>query len=77
MIHIKDSRDVYAGHMRDLARGGAFIEPPYDSDTEIGQELILTIPYGLKKDHLKIRAKVARIQSGGIGVSFIKPTTEG
>jgi Tfp pilus assembly protein PilZ len=73
MISINDSQGVYAGHMRDLALGGAFIEPSDGSESCIGEELILTIPFGLKPDHIQVKAKVAWVQPYGIGVRFIKP----
>jgi Tfp pilus assembly protein PilZ len=73
MISINDSQGVYTGHMRDLALGGAFIEPSDESESSIGEELILTIPFGLRPDHIQIKAKVAWTQPCGIGVRFIKP----
>ena len=76
MIAIHASEDSYSGHMRDLALGGAFIEPPYGSKVRIGQELILTIPFGLRNDHISITAKIAWSQPGGIGVRFIKSSGE-
>ena len=77
VIFIHDSRYSYSGQLRDLGLGGAFIEPPYEIDMQIGQEILLTIPFGLKKDQLKIKAKVARKQPAGVGVRFIKAAAEG
>lgn len=71
MIGINDYQHAYAGHLRDLSVGGAFIEPQEGNDTEIGQELLLTIPFGLKRDHINIKAKIAWIKPRGIGVRFI------
>ena len=76
MVSINDSQSVYSGHMRDLALGGAFIEPSDGSESFIGDELLLTIPFGLKPDHIQIRAKVAWAQPCGIGVRFIKSSDE-
>ena len=76
MIMINDYQDSYSGHMRDLAVGGALIEPPIDNEVWIGQELMLTIPFGLKKDHIRIRAKVAWTKPVGIGVRFIKSSSD-
>ncbi len=72
MIAINDLEDSYTGLMRDLAVGGALIEPPYGNETRIGQELVLTIPFGLKKDHIRIKAKVAWTKPNNIGVRFVK-----
>jgi Tfp pilus assembly protein PilZ len=76
MISIDDYRHSYAGHLRDLSVGGAFIEPHADNDPQIGQELMLTIPFSLKHDHIIIKAKVAWIKPRGIGVRFIKHTDD-
>lgn len=73
MISIDNFKDSYSGQIRDLGVGGAFIEPSYKEDSRIGQELELVIPFALKQDHLKIRAKVAWSCSNGIGVRFITP----
>jgi Tfp pilus assembly protein PilZ len=72
VISISDAQNSYSGHLRDLALGGAFIEPSWDRGAGIGQELELTIPFGLKKDHIRIRARVAWIHPNGIGVRFVK-----
>lgn len=77
MIMIDDQAESYSGHMRDLAVGGAFVESTHDNDARIGQELVLTIPFGLKKDHVKIKAKVAWIKHMGMGVRFIKSSPDG
>ncbi len=76
MIMIDDHEDSYSGHLRDLTIGGALIEPTQGNDAQIGQELILTIPFGLKKDHVKIKAKVAWIKPVGMGVRFIKSSSD-
>ncbi len=76
MIEVNDSKNSYTGHLRDLAIGGAFIEPADGNESELGQELILTIPFGLKKDNLTIKAKVAWIKPSGIGVRFLSTTSD-
>jgi Tfp pilus assembly protein PilZ len=76
MVMINDLQDSYSGHMRDLAIGGALIEPPNGNDARIGQELVLTIPFGLKKDHIRIKARVAWVKPIGIGVRFIKSASD-
>ncbi len=74
IIQIDDLEMIYHGHLRDLALGGAFIEPPVDTSTDVGQKLILTIPFGLKKDRLTLNATVAWVRPQGIGVRFVKQT---
>ena len=76
MIMIHDRQDSYSGHMRDLAVGGALIDAPQGNGTRIGQELVLTIPFGLKNDHIRIKARVAWARAMGIGVRFIKPASD-
>lgn len=76
MIGINDYQHSYAGHLRDLSVGGAFIEPLEGNDPHIGQELLLTIPFGLKREHINIKAKIAWIKSRGIGVRFINNTDD-
>ena len=73
MVQINDQNGSYSGHLRDLAMGGAFIESPDGSVVRTGQELVLTIPYGLKKAFLTIKARVAWARPHGMGVRFIDP----
>lgn len=72
MIGINDYSKLYAGHLRDLALGGAYVEPKEGNITEIGQELLLSIPFGLKDGYVNIQAKVAWHSGDGIGVWFLK-----
>ncbi len=74
MVSIDDFQSSYGGHMHDLTVDGAFIEPSLGNGAQIGQELILTIPFAKKHDHLRIRARVAWTRINGIGVRFIKST---
>ena len=71
MVGIINSKTSYTAHLRDLAPGGALIELPYDISSQIGEELMMTIPYGLKKQELTVRAEVAWIRPHGIGVRFL------
>ena len=75
IIVINDHQESYSGLMRDLAAGGALIEPPAGSEARVGQELVLTIPFGLKKDHIKVKAKVAWARHNGMGVRFVKSSS--
>ena len=71
MVGIIDSKTSYTAHLRDLAPGGALIEPPLDVSSQIGEEVMMTIPYGLKKRELTVRAEIAWIRPHGIGVRFL------
>jgi hypothetical protein len=66
-----------SGHLRDLGLGGAFIEPSEAGADGVGQELYLTIPFGLKRDALTVRARVAWTAADGMGVRFIAPRADG
>lgn len=71
MVGVIDSRSSYTAHLRDLAPGGAMIEPPLEIKSHIGDELIVTIPYGLKKDQLTVKARIAWVRPHGMGVRFV------
>lgn len=73
MIGINDYAKLYSGHLRDLALGGAFVEPKGGNISEIGQELLLSIPFGLREGYVNIQAKVAWHSGDGIGVWFLNP----
>ena len=71
IVEIDDYKSRYKAHMRNLAASGAFIEPTSKIQPVIGQELSLTIPYGLKRKDVTIKAKVARVTIEGLGVQFM------
>ena len=73
IIQVNDHYGSYSGHIKDLALGGAFIEPSEENQYRIGQELVLNIPFSLKNDVLTIKAKVAWSRAHGTGVRFIHP----
>ena len=73
LIGINDFTTLYSGHLRDLALGGAYLEPKEGHVSTIGQELLLSIPYGLKNGFVNVLAKVAWIKFSGIGVRFLHP----
>ena len=71
MVQIDDLNTTFHGHLRDLTVGGAFIEPPVGNEVNVGQQLVLTIPFGLKKDRLTLKARVAWVKPLGMGVRFV------
>jgi Tfp pilus assembly protein PilZ len=71
VIGINNHHQLYTGHLRDLALGGAFLEPKEDiKEPKIGQELLLSIPFGLKNGYVNIKATVAWMGHDGMGVRF-------
>lgn len=72
MVDINIYNQLYSGHLRDLALGGAFVEPEEDSRnrSRVGQELLLSIPFGLRNGYVSIKATVAWIRFNGMGVQF-------
>lgn len=73
LIGISDFSTLYSGHLRDLALGGALVEPKEGHETTIGQELLLSIPFGLKRGYVNVHAKVAWVENHGLGVRFLLP----
>lgn len=73
MVSINDQVNTYAGYLRDLALGGAYMELHKGILPKIGQELILSIPFGLRHESVSVNAIVARIEDNGIGVRFYHP----
>lgn len=71
LIGINDHSKLYSGHLRDLGLGGAFVELKAGNRSEIGQELMLSIPFSLKNGYVNIHAKVAWIRYDGFGVWFL------
>lgn len=76
MIGINDYSNLYSGHLRDLALGGAFVEPKEGHISKIGQELLLSIPFGLREGYVNVQAKVAWLNGDGIGLWFLNPNTK-
>jgi Tfp pilus assembly protein PilZ len=76
MVGVIDSKSSYTAHLRDLALGGAMIEPPLEIKSQIGEELIMTIPYGLKKDQLTVRARIAWVRPHRLGVRFVNKRSD-
>ena len=65
---------AYSARLRNLSRGGAFIESAAHRIPKVGQELLITIPYQLKKDCLVIKGKIGRVKTNGMGIVFQKGT---
>lgn len=74
MVDINNYKQLYSGHLRDLAPGGAFVasEESNRNISQVGQELLLSIPFGLRNGYVSIKATVAWMRYDGIGVQFQK-----
>jgi hypothetical protein len=71
MIGINNYKKLHTGYIRDLGLAGAFIEPQWGAErTNIGQKILLAIPYGLKEGYVSISARIEWIKGNGIGVQF-------
>jgi Tfp pilus assembly protein PilZ len=69
---LDDYETSYSGYIRNLGKGGAFIETTMASEPEIGREVIMTIPFKNKPNYLIIKARVAWAGKAGMGVTFLK-----
>jgi Tfp pilus assembly protein PilZ len=73
-VTIDDKKRAYSARLCNLSRGGAFIESAAHRIPKVGQELLITIPYQLKKDCLVIKGKIGRVKTNGMGIVFQKGT---
>lgn len=69
-VDLDDYQHVCRGMVRNMGKGGAFIEADLEVRPHIGQEIYMTIPYQQQRNYLIIKAKVAWIAESGLGVSF-------
>ena len=70
-VDVDDYEHVYAGQVKNLGKGGAFVEADLEERPEIGQELFLTIPFCQGAEFLIIKGQVAWVRDNGVGVSFL------
>lgn len=69
---LDDYETSYSGQIRNLGKGGVFIETMMNNELEIGREIIMTIPFKSRANYLIIKARVAWTKKGGMGVTFLK-----
>jgi Tfp pilus assembly protein PilZ len=63
------SHDVcFTDFIQDISRGGVYIQT--DGNFYVGQTITLTFSLHKDKDIMSVKGKVARIDTGGIGVKF-------
>lgn len=70
---VDDYETISSGNVLNLCRGGAYVKASMEETPEIGQEVIMTIPFHSRENYLIIKARVAWASSGGIGVTFLTP----
>lgn len=71
-VTIGDQEHAYAAFVRNLSLGGALIEAPDEQKLQVGQELVLTLPYRLKKDSFVVKGRIERVKASSAGVVFIR-----
>ncbi len=69
---LDDYDNTYCGLIRNIGKGGAYVETAGASGTQIGREVLMTIPFKNNSNYLIIKAKVAWTRPDGVGVSFIR-----
>lgn len=71
-IDFNDSKRTQKGHLRNICKGGAFIETQIQRRYRVGQRLSVTIPYMLKAKKIMVNARIVRIiQPNGIAIEFL------
>jgi Tfp pilus assembly protein PilZ len=67
-IRLKNHNQVYNGQIRDISRGGAFIET--DSIFPIGKKIVLTLSGKTARKSVKLMGWIVRKDSDGFGITF-------
>jgi len=65
---------VYHEFIRDLSRGGVFIQTRETFD--VGEQVTLTFTTQKYQVHFKLSGKIARLEDNGIGVQFDRQLSE-
>lgn len=60
----------YKGVVLDISRSGLFIET--DDSFSVGQEISVRLKRGLDEKTVRVKGRISRIESNGIGVQFYK-----
>lgn len=67
-IRLKNFNRIYNGQIRDISRGGAFIET--DSTFPIGKKIVLTLSGKMVKKRVRLTGWIMRKDNDGFGISF-------
>ena len=70
ITYSSDQRRIFEDFVRNMSAGGLFIETSLI--TELGQKLTMTFSHPDSGDPIKVKGKVIRADSEGIGVKFDK-----
>lgn len=71
LVDVDDYETTSTGKMLNISKGGAFVQIAMEKKPEVGQELIVTIPFHKKENYLIIKARVVWVRGNGMGVSFL------
>ena len=67
-IRLKNFNKIYNGQIRDISRGGAFIET--DSTFPIGKKIVLTLSGRMVRKKVRLTGWIVRKDNSGFGISF-------
>ena len=67
-IRIKNLDQYYNGRIRDISRGGAFIET--DSSFSVGKKILLNLSGKIAKKRVRLKGWIVRTENNGFGISF-------
>ena len=62
---------AYAGVLKDISVGGAFVTTPSVGWVDTGDIIVISIPFTNGKKHIKRRAKVLWCNAEGFAVEFL------
>ena len=70
-VDVNDYHNTFTGHLRNLSLGGALMDTPNHRPPEVGQDIILTIPFRRRPDCLVIKGRISRVRPDGVGIRFL------
>ena len=63
---------IQSGSLQNISVGGLLLQTSEISTFSFGQKIRLKVPYPNRQKHIEITGEVVRIDSQGIGVTFIR-----
>ena len=72
---VKTSRGQVAAVLVDLGSGGVLLLAPSDSVT-VGEQIDVRLAIAGYPDEIEVKARVARIDTHAIGITFVDPPVE-
>ena len=67
---LDDYENAYSANVRNIGLGGACIETIAEFKPQIGQEILMTIPFKNKEDYLIIPGIIVWQRADGLGIRF-------